>query len=73
MELMGVVHALLENKPQLADVETLPLEDTIDDLDTTSVEDPWGDRVRAAKVISNKIIPTMTNATTIMEVRLLAD
>ena len=47
-----MVHALLEYTPKFADVDTVPLEDTVDDV------------VRAAKVVSVKAIPIITNATT---------
>ena len=52
MELRGVVHALLEYTPKFADVVTVPVEDTVVDV------------VMAAKVISDKTIPIMTNVTT---------
>ncbi len=39
MEDKGIVHALSEYKPQLADVTTPPMEDTSGDLFTTSRED----------------------------------
>ena len=78
MEPIGVVHALLEYKPQFADVVTAPLEDTCgdvetpivedagDDVETASIEDTCGDVVMAAKVVSDKASPIMTNATTVV-------
>jgi hypothetical protein len=64
MELRGVVHALSEYKPQFADVDTVPLEDTGGDVGTVPLEDTGGDVVMAAKVVSAKANPIMTNATT---------
>ena len=52
MELRGMVHALLEYTPKPADVVTVPLEDIVVDV------------VMAAKVVSAKAIPIMTNVTT---------
>jgi hypothetical protein len=53
MELRGIVHALLEYKPKFAEVDTVPAEDTVWDVVTTE------------KVISDKAIAIMTNATVI--------
>jgi len=47
-----VVHALSEYTPKFADVDTLPVEDKVEDV------------VMAANVVSAKAIPFMTNATT---------
>ena len=52
MEVRSVVHELSEYKPIFADVDTAPLEDT------------GGDVVMAAKVVSDKANPIITNATT---------
>jgi hypothetical protein len=52
MELRGVVHALLEYTPKFADVETAPVEDKVEDVEM------------AAKVVSVRAIPIITNATT---------
>ena len=60
----GVVHALLEYKPQFADVGTVSLEDAGGDVDTAPLEDTGGDVVMAAKVVSDKANPIITNATT---------
>jgi len=51
MELRGVVHALLEYTPKFADADTVPLEDKVADV------------VMAEKVVIDKDIPIMTNAT----------
>ena len=53
MELRGWVHALLEYTPKFADVETAPVEGTVVDV------------VMAAKVISDKAIPIITNVAVI--------
>ena len=53
MELRGCAHPLSEYTPKFADVVTVPVEDTVVDV------------VMAAKVISDKTIPIMTNATAI--------
>jgi hypothetical protein len=47
-----VVHALSEYTPKFADVDTVPVEDTVEEV------------VMAANVVSAKAIPIMTNATT---------
>ena len=52
MVLRGMVHALSEYTPKFADVVTVPEEDTLVDV------------VMTAKVVSDKAIPIMTNATT---------
>ena len=52
MELMGVVHVLSEYTPKFGDVDTAPVKDTVVDV------------VMAAKVVSAKASPIMTNATT---------
>lgn len=52
MELREVVHALSEYTPKFADVDNAPVEDTVLDV------------VMAAKVVIDKAIPIMTNATT---------
>ena len=51
MELRGMVHALLEYTPKFADADTVPLEDKVADV------------VMAEKVVIDKDIPIMTNAT----------
>jgi hypothetical protein len=52
MELREVVHPLLEYTPKFADVETAPVEDKVEDVEM------------AAKVVSVRAIPIITNATT---------
>jgi hypothetical protein len=52
IELRGVVHALLEYTPKFADADTVPVEDTVVDV------------VNVAKVLSDKAIPVIINATT---------
>jgi hypothetical protein len=52
MELREVVHPLLEYTPKFADVVTVPVEDKVEDV------------LRAAKVVSVKAIPIITNAAT---------
>ena len=59
-----MVHALSEYKPQFADVNTAPLEDTYGDVGTASMEDTCDVVVMAAKVVSDKANPIITNATT---------
>ena len=71
MEDKGIVHALSEYKPQLADVTTPPMEDTSGALFTTSREDECGDMVMAPEVISDKNIPIMTNAATAVIIGIL--
>ena len=51
MEVRGVVHPLLEYTPKFADVDTVPLEDKVEDV------------LKTAKVVSVKAIPIITNAT----------
>ena len=52
MELREVVHALLEYTPKPADVDTVPVEDKVVDVEM------------AAKVVSANAVPIITNATT---------
>ena len=47
-----MVHALSEYTPKFADVDTAPVEDKVEDV------------LRAAKVVSVKAIPIITNAAT---------
>ena len=64
IELRGVVHPLSEYTPQFADVDTAPLESTLGDFVTTPVESTCVWLVRAAKVVTDKASPIITNATT---------
>ena len=53
-ELRGTVHPLLEYTPKLADVDTAPLEDNVEDAEVDKL----------ARVMSDKAVPIMTSAMT---------